>query len=378
MANEKFNISIPITSGEIVIGREAMNYQRILDDFANAQTVRILTYNVSKNQNKNKLVDALKTIKEDADVIIISNIPSRMPYYYNSRSGESMKKNYQNSFAAYIQRLNPENFQSNPEVLFNFTNHAKIIGTENILYVGSANYSDESEGNIESGTIITDKEAIKSIYKEFFSSVIDESIPYYDDNFNDFRLFVLSMKAKFSKWLYWFENHLVWYNSETKSEGIRDYFELDEDELYELYSNIEELNMFIIHLENTYSEEDEAYNELINEILVSFRIINISEMEEFTHIDSDFYKFVAYSEEDRINELLQENPEAYDENLDYCAEEAMTEAHEEYFTMKYELENDIVNLKNQISMIVTFLESVHLDTLKYADIWIKNKLDNTN
>lgn len=263
-------------------------------------------------------------------------------------------------------------------MLFNFTNHAKIIGTENILYVGSANYSDESEDNIESGTIITDKEAIKSIYKEFFSSVIDESIPYYDDNFNEFRLFVLSMKAKFSKWLYWFENHLVWYNSETKIEGIRDYFELDEDELYELYSNIEELNMFIIHLENTYSEEDEAYNELINDILVSFRNINISEMEEFTHIDSDFYKFVAYSEEDRINELLQENPEAYDENLDYCAEEAMTEAHEEYFTMKYELENDIVNLKNQISMIVTFLESVHLDTLKYADIWIKNKLDNTN
>lgn len=378
MENEKLNISIPITSGEVVIGREAMNYQRILDDFANAHTVRILTYNVSKNQNKNKLIDALKTIKEDADVIIISNIPSRMPYYYNSHSGESMKKSYRNNFAAYIQRLNPENFQSNPDVLFNFTNHAKIIGTENILYVGSANYSDESEGNIESGTIITDKDAIKNIYKEFFSPVIDESIPYYDDNFNEFRLFVLSMKAKFSKWLYWFENHLVWYNSETKINGIRDYFELDEDELYELYSNIEELNMFIIHLENTYSEEDEAYNGLINDILISFRNINITWMEEFTRVDSDFYNFVTYSEEERINELLQENPEAYDENLDCCAEKAMAMAHEEYFSMKFVLEDDIIKLKSQISLIVTFLESVHLDTLKYADIWIKNKLDNTN
>lgn len=136
--------------------------------------------------------------------------------------------------------------------------------------------------------------------------------------------------------------------------------------------------MFIIHLENTYLEEDEAYNGLINDILISFRNINIAWMEEFTRVDSDFYKFVTYSEEERINELLQENPEAYDENLDCCAEKAMAMAHEEYFSMKFVLEDDIIKLKSQISLIVTFLESVHLDTLKYADIWIKNKLDNTN
>lgn len=111
--------------------------------------------------------------------------------------------------------MNHENFQSNPEVAFGFTNHAKIIATENILYVGSANYSDESSDSIESGTIITDKTAMSKIFEEFFSAVIDESMPYFDDEFNVFRLFVLRMKTKFEKWLYWLDNHLVWENPVT-------------------------------------------------------------------------------------------------------------------------------------------------------------------
>ena len=143
------------------------------------------------------MINALKSIKEDADVKIVSNIPSRMPTYFSTPAGDSMRRSYRNNFTAYLERLNPENFQSNPEVSFNFANHAKIIGTENILYIGSANYSDESSDNIESGTIITDKVAINRIYEEFFPVIIEESTPYFEDEFNVFRLFVLSMKTKF-------------------------------------------------------------------------------------------------------------------------------------------------------------------------------------
>lgn len=38
--------------------------------------------------------------------------------------------------------------------------YAKIVGTENIVYIGSANFSNESKNNIESGLIIEDKEFI--------------------------------------------------------------------------------------------------------------------------------------------------------------------------------------------------------------------------
>ena len=196
MTNELY-MSTPISGGEVVLGRESMNYQIVLDDFPKANQVRILTYNISKNQYKNELINALKSIKEDADVKIVSNIPSRMPTYFSTPAGDSMRRSYRNNFTAYLERLNPENFQSNPEVSFNFANHAKIIGTENILYIGSANYSDESSDNIESGTIITDKVAINRIYEEFFPVIIEESTPYFEDEFNVFRLFVLSMKTKF-------------------------------------------------------------------------------------------------------------------------------------------------------------------------------------
>lgn len=71
--------SVSISGGKIVLGRESMNYQRVLDDFMNAKKVRILIYNISKNQYRNELMNALRKVQADADVKIISNIPSRMP-----------------------------------------------------------------------------------------------------------------------------------------------------------------------------------------------------------------------------------------------------------------------------------------------------------
>lgn len=262
-------------------------------------------------------------------------------------------------------------------MLFNFTNHAKIIGTENILYVGSANYSDESIDNIESGTIITDKAAIGKIYDEFFSAVIEESTPYFDDEFNIFRLFVLSMKTKFKKWLYWFDNHLVWQSPITKIRSIHDEFELDVDGLLELHSNIDELNSFVTHLENTYSEDDEDYNRLIEKIVEAYETISISWMEAFTIIDSKFYDFVAFDEEDYSIDLIQNDAEAYDENLDACVERAMSTTHEIYQEMRLEIEKDVIFLRDQIEKIVQFLDRVHERTLSYANKWIAQKVDNT-
>lgn len=90
------------------------------------------------------------------------------------------------------------------------------------------------------------------------------------------------MKTKFEKWLYWFDNHLVWKNPVTKIRSIHDEFELDVDGFIELHSNIDELNSFVIHLENTYSEDGEDYNELIEKIIEAFETISISWMEDFT------------------------------------------------------------------------------------------------
>lgn len=56
---------------------------------------------------------------------------------------------------------------------FNLHNHAKIIVTENIVYIGSANFSNESAKSIETGVIIEDR--------DFFAEIVKDSLSYYDE-----------------------------------------------------------------------------------------------------------------------------------------------------------------------------------------------------
>lgn len=153
---------------------------------------------------------------------------------------------------------------------------------------------------------------------------------------------MLSIKTKFEKWLYWFDNHLVWENPVTQRRSIHDYFELDANGLLKLHSNINELNSFVVHLENTYSEEDDDYNDLVDKILKAYETISISWMEEFTITDSDLYEFVVFDEEDYSFDLIQNDADAYDENLDTCVERAMSITHDRYEEMRLNIENDIV------------------------------------
>lgn len=368
---------IPFNSGEFVLGRGSLNYQVVLDDFPKAKQVRVLTYNISKKNYRNELINALKGIPENADVKIISNIPSRMQNYYNTPAGNRMRENYRESFTTYIERLNPENFPSNPYVGFNFTNHAKIIGTENVVYIGSANYSDESKDNIESGTIIRDKGFIQKLYTEVFPTIIDESTPYFEDDFNVLRLFVISMEQKFRAWLTRFDEELISVNANTKIRSLWQNFRFDENDFYELAADIDELSDFMTLLDNTYSEEDEEYNKLIEKIEKRMANIQLDWMQEFMMIDSDFYEFIRYDEEEKVHEYLQDDPDAYDENLDACIESAMDKARDEYEDRRFGIENEFLSLRDAVEKIINILTDTHEESLKFSDKWIAERLDNT-
>ena len=368
---------IYFNGGEFVLGRRGLNYQAVLDDFENAKTVRILTYNISKKNYRNELIDALKGVSEDADVVIISNIPARMDYYSNTPAGEKYRKRYKDSFTAYLNRLNPENFQSNPDVAFNFTNHAKIIGTENIVYVGSANYSDESKNNIESGTIIRDKDFIKKLYEEVFPVILEESTPYFEDNFNIFRLFVISSLNKLQLWLKRFDEEIIWTNPNTGIKGLHQNINLDVEDLEDLYSIIDEVSDFSSLLEDTYSETDDEYNDLIDEIAKDISTVDIDWMLNFIETDAELYDFVVFDEEDKTFEYLEDDPDAHDENLDACVERAMERAYDDYETMLFEIEPEIFTLRDGIAKLIEKLDDAHKRTLEFSDKWIADKVDNT-
>lgn len=368
---------IPYNGGEFVLSKGRINYQAVLDDFSNAKQVRVLTYNISKKNYKNELIDALKSLSEDVDVQIISNIPSRMPNYYNTPAGAAYREKYRSSYSVYLDRLNPEHFPSNPQVAFNFDNHAKIIGTDNIVYIGSANYSDESKDNFESGTLIRDKDFIHQLYIDVFPAILDDSTPYFDDNYNVLRLFVISMEQKFRKWLEKFDDELIFTNPNTGHRSIVDYFRFDVNDLQELDSDVDELRDFVGVLEDTYSEEDDKYNGLIEELENSILGIGLDWIADFTITDSPFYEFLVFDEEDLANEYISEDPDAYDENLEACVEAAMSRVSDEYSSMRYDIEDDVIRLRDEISRIVDILKRTHEETLKFFNKWVAHKVDNT-
>jgi hypothetical protein len=273
--------------------------------------------------------------------------------------------------------LNPEKFQSNPNVAFNFSNHAKIIGTENIVYVGSANYSDESKDNIESGTIIRDKLFIKKLYEEIFPVILEESTPYFEDNFNVFRLFTISSLNKLQLWLKRFNEEIIWINPNSGIKGLYQNIKLDVEDLENLYSVIEEVSRFISLMEDTYSETDDDYNKLIDEITNDIATVDIDWMLSFIETDSELYNLVVFDEEEKVLGYIQEDPDAHDENLDASVESAMERAHDEYETMLFEIEPGIFALSDGIAKLIEKLDDAHKRSLEFSDKWIADKIDNT-
>ena len=84
---------ISFNGGRFVSNREELNYEEVLNHFPCASIIRILTYNISRNQQDDKLLNALK--ETNADVQIITNVPSRMASFDSEAEvGEIMQSDY--------------------------------------------------------------------------------------------------------------------------------------------------------------------------------------------------------------------------------------------------------------------------------------------
>ena len=113
--------------------------------------------------DKSNLLEELKKCDEDTEICIVSNIPGRWEKYF----GEWYKNKARKNISLYKSRLSPEKIAEKAEVYFCFSNHAKIVMTNNIAYIGSSNFSEESADNFESGFISKDADFI-----EFFLGLL--------------------------------------------------------------------------------------------------------------------------------------------------------------------------------------------------------------
>jgi len=149
---------INCASSTIVISKGESTYQMVLDDFPNAERITVVTFNVSASDRS--LLNALS--QASAKACIICNIPKRFERYFG-RNVEKTKAAAKDQIARFMAQLDPTRYGTVVETYFAFRNHAKIVMTENIAFVGSANFSSESRENWECGVITEDTTAISQL-----------------------------------------------------------------------------------------------------------------------------------------------------------------------------------------------------------------------
>lgn len=126
---------------QAVFGKDEYTYKRVIDDFQNSEFIGIMTFNISPRDNSYLLSNLKNACLQGTNATVITNIPKRYPSYFGRKYALAAK----DAIAIYMKQLNPQNYGMRLNPFFTFSNHAKVVMTDNIVYWGSGNFSDESQ-----------------------------------------------------------------------------------------------------------------------------------------------------------------------------------------------------------------------------------------
>ena len=368
-------MELSFSSGKFVASEGELNYKDVLDDFPMAKIIRILTYNISGNKRTDALLDSLRNT--NADVQLITNIPSYAETYFNNPAGENRRSAARKNINVYISKLNPEKISKQFTPYFNVHNHAKIIGTENIVYIGSANYSNESADNIETGVIIDDKKFISDLYSDFFDKIKEASLSYYDETFSAFRLFLISLYSKFSHHHRKFLTDL-YTNYERSKLVVADSIFIDIRDLHMLYNNLDELKNVGRAADDTYDEENEKYNAELEQLKECFDSLDIDWLQQTISEDGVLYRLVSFDCDEECNNTLETfTSEAYDEHLEVYAQKAIDITAERYSALHDDFQEEADQFLETIEKILSALGVAIRFTEKWKASKINPEIDNT-
>nr|WP_307991818.1 phospholipase D-like domain-containing protein [uncultured Niameybacter sp.] len=318
-----------LLEAKFISGKGEMCYKEVLDDFERAEFINILTYNISA-KSSDLIEKIIESGQRNIPIRIITNIPSRWAIYYNEKCKEKAKKGIQ----LYTNKLNPERLGKLASVFFRVDNHAKIIMTDNIIYWGSANYSDESKNNYECGTISRDREFIKFVEREVIPTILDESLSYYE---YDFLKYVASI---YSAMTYMHNMYEDLYEASYEIHSDYDtnfkevvYFNCQENDIsWKQLENIMEVTIkfegVLQEIINELEEQEDVdlYQEILE--LLSRYLEHFSNMKhKISNLCYDLEEMARYPQEDAVMEILNREygHVAYEEKLDFYIELAIDE-----------------------------------------------------
>lgn len=313
---KRFNVRREIKVSDdvkLVMTKNEFGYLEVLETLDDTNFIRIVTYNISKESDD--LINKLETFPEGKDVIIITNIPGRFKRYTSSYA----RARAQDTIDKYIERLNPEKYDANLKTFFNFGNHSKIIMTDKMAYIGSANFSDESKNNNECGILITDVSVINNINEVFVQMQIDESVSYYSSEY--MKVFVMISNMLTQAKVYYEDYYWSFFaDSRHQHHGRSDEYRKFDAELSPItVENIEKLTYMI---ENSIEElnNDEIYPDILKNIDLDI----CKEIRHWFGVDSELEQFSRFNSDNKIQELFKEYLEEGDpELLDEYAQTAV-------------------------------------------------------
>lgn len=314
---------------KFVYSKDDLGYQEVLDDFKTTSTITIVTYNLS-NDNDDLLISAVRAASEHCSINIITNIPSRWETYYTAKARNRAKK----QIGLYLSKLSSETFRKDSSIFFDFSNHGKIIMTDSVVYIGSANYSSGSASHTEFGFISRDPKFIQYITSEVIPSMKNSALPYYE---YDYTALLIEANVALAS-IYNIENELhdtvySWY-SNTNGEGF--YYNDSEaslteeilDKVLRVIRNSCEVSrelydaLVVINRDDKYETETDWANDIYDELRSIY-----SKIEQLSCSD-ELYNLSKFKIAEYVNQKLQTEYEmiAYEENLDSCIESASGDA----------------------------------------------------
>jgi hypothetical protein len=366
-----------VNKAKFIYTKDEFGYQEVLDDFANADNITIITFNISEKQTY--LLDCLKKVPDNSEIKIITNIPNRWEMYYQSKYRDFAKK----KINVYLTKLKPEEIGGKVSVFFNFDNHGKIIMTNNIAYIGSSNYSEESKANVEFGFLSKDKEFLNYLSDEVINDISSDALPYYDYNYMPLLLELnMAISALFSLNNELYEQIYLFYD-DIGGNGF--YYNSDYDLLsYKTISNIDvlmqdinDIGSEIYNAINKITNEDEDVEEIAKQYYET--LLDISKTyEQFMYKDT-IYELANFHINDYINKLLQDeySLEAFDEKLDYYIEICSDRAQEKLNDMCNSAENDLKGMLEIINDYIKTTKNLLELFQKYNIVQINPNIDNT-
>lgn len=334
-----------MNDARFIMTQDEIGYQEVLEDFTNANYILIVTFNIS--EKKFTLINYLHNVTPNTVIDIFTNIPQRYSNYFSDGARYNAKK----KIRVYINRLDPEKFGSIVNSHFCFNNHSKIIMTENIAYIGSANFSDESMNNFESGILTRDKSTIMFIKEEIVPFLEEDSVSYYSNHFSQYKVMLSLLYSKLINMQEKF--HEATHNFADFAGKEFEYFSINEYSfglglLEELDNCLNDFKLFYKDLQSEL-ETDEEWPDDIKNIVSEMDLTYIINLYGY---DTNIYQLADFDEEEYQQNFFNDYlAEAYDEYLGVYQERAAQAANDKKSELQDSAKDDILELAREINTL---------------------------